>query len=141
MDPPIVPEFLASQMGAPLQQQCRAVEATVREMVDQVHQVSPTRTGDPSEMPYTAYGPPPPEGVTAYPPGIFIRNVSSNRPFLDEIRAIHQLQQTNIQRAEERREMTRPRKGKGRGKGKNQPPVAVHRFMDTDTQCTICLET
>lgn len=138
-DPPITPEVFSTATGIPLQIPRRATNTDVRNMTDQLHQLSIFRTGDNDYMAYTAFGPTPPDGEPTLPPGLIAEPTARpNRPLLQELTSIHHMQQANMQRMEQRR-----RKGKGRGHASAQRPgasTAVHRYLGDDTQCTICVE-
>ena len=84
--------------GIPLQQPRRAVNSNVRAMVDQTHQLRAFGTGSNDDMPYTSYGPSPPDGEAALPPGLVADPLAlPKRPFLQEPSAIHQMQHASMQ--------------------------------------------
>ena len=66
------------------------------------------RTGNQDDVPYTAYGLTPPEGAATLPRGPNVTQPAPNIPLLQEMAAIHTMQQINMQRHED----TRQRKGK-----------------------------
>ena len=115
MDPPIFPETFAESTGTPLQYQRRAVSQNARDMVDEIHWQRIFRTGNSEDVPYTAYGPTPPQGAATLPRGPSLSQAAPNRPLLREMANIHSMQQINLQRQEDRRRQ----KGKGRGKSKD----------------------
>ena len=112
-------------------------------MLDTLNESQPFRPDTEDELPYTAYGPPPPADteipVSTTPAATEVTAASPSHQYIwESLSGIRSQQAEANKRGEESRSY---RKGKGKGPkgkykgGKGKPP---HVYIGTDTECSIC---